>query len=105
MDSIFLLVLFWIIFTVGSAAIASNKGRSGGLWLVLGFLFGPIALVVIASLPRNAERDLRAGLQSGKMRRCPYCAEPIRAEAVKCRHCGEDVPAAPRHDIWGRVRS
>lgn len=26
-------------------------------------------------------------------RKCPYCAEDVRAEAVKCKHCGSDITA------------
>ena len=24
---------------------------------------------------------------------CPFCAEPIRAEAIKCKHCGSELPS------------
>ena len=38
-------------------------------------------------------------------KRCPYCAEEIRAEAVKCRHCGSFLDSGnPLTRTWYRSR-
>jgi hypothetical protein len=44
------LALIWIVCGVASGVIAADKGRSGCLWAVLGFVLGPIGLAFSASL-------------------------------------------------------
>lgn len=39
------------------------------------------------------------------MKRCPYCAEEIRAEAVKCRWCGSILGGNALTHTWYRSRS
>lgn len=38
------------------------------------------------------------------MRRCPFCAEEIRDEAVKCRWCGSMLDGSPLTRAWHRSR-
>jgi TM2 domain-containing membrane protein YozV len=41
-------------------------------------------------------RTCGLGIDQTDMRSCPYCAEPIKQTAVKCRHCHEYLDASIR---------
>jgi phage shock protein PspC (stress-responsive transcriptional regulator) len=42
--------------------------------------------------------------ESQATKRCPYCAEEIRAEAIKCRYCGSRVDSSGLSRSWHRSR-
>ena len=52
----------------------------------MGFIFGPIAVIVAFLLSRKSEELEARALKSGS-RKCPDCAELVKVEAVKCRFC------------------
>jgi len=51
--------------------------------------------------------DLPVPSEGAELRRCPWCAEEIRAEAVKCRFCGSVLESDTMRffaDPWLRPR-
>jgi len=106
------------------AAIASNKGYNFALWWFFGAGLFIVALPVALLMAPNVAGVEQSKLREG-MKKCPFCAEFVKAEAKVCKHCGRDFlqavsgtpttgfddglarlrnekPVPPKFDEWGR---
>jgi hypothetical protein len=51
------LVVIWVLFSIESAIRARACGRRARSWFWMGLLFGPIAFLVILTIPTPEERQ------------------------------------------------
>lgn len=117
MEPVFGFLLFGIASLIASI-VASKRGRSGVLVFVFcviaGFILvvvtnnagggaigaafaafvAPIAALIWATSTRNSEQLAVATGEHGEFKKCPFCAESVRKEAVKCKHCGSTLNSA-----------
>ena len=80
----------WIVCIAAGMAICQEKGRSTLEGLLLALLLGPIGVLVCAVLPKDVNGLEKRALRSGKMRKCPACAELVKRDAKVCHYCGPE---------------
>lgn len=92
-------LIVWLIAAVVCAYFAGRKGRSIFGWSMLGLLLPVVAMIILWALPPLGFNDAKSqeiarkyGVSS-RYRKCPACAELVQLDAVKCKHCQEDLPA------------
>lgn len=62
--------------------------------LFLGWSFiGWVAALIWAFKKQDESIPEKAGVKDQNIRKCPFCAEEIKPEAIKCKHCGSEVAA------------
>lgn len=86
--------LAWLFLCFIAAWLAHSKGRSPVVAFFISLLLSPlVGLIVVAMLEDRDTLD-RIALRTGRsptQKLCPYCAETIQRDAVRCKHCQADL--------------
>lgn len=81
------IVIIAILIGLIPAVIAKDKGKSFGLWWFYGAALFIVALPHALLMKPDSDAIERRQLAQG-MKKCPDCAELIKADARVCKHCG-----------------
>lgn len=79
------LFVIWLLFGIASAMIMTQKNRSGCAGLFLGFLFGPIGLIICLVAGQG-------GKDKSKLVQCNACGNEVSKQAPECPQCGHPMP-------------
>lgn len=73
-----------------SYGYGNNMEAKPAAMALVAFLCPVVGFIVAIMVDNKEEMASRKG-EFGNLRKCPFCAESIRKEAVKCKHCGSAI--------------
>jgi len=98
--------ILWFILVFVVASAAKKKGRSYGNFWILSFLLSPlVGLIVLGVMGDNKETLQKQSIELGIMKKCPFCANDVKKEAIVCQYCGKDLPIINDDSVYFIAKS
>jgi hypothetical protein len=81
-----ILILIFGMIGLSIADHAQKKGKSWSTFFWLSLLISPVITGIIVATISPEQGKILPGTKA-----CPKCAEPVKTEAILCKHCGSDI--------------
>jgi ABC-type molybdate transport system permease subunit len=90
---VFRIGIIWLVLAFVLASAARRIGRSYNSFLLLGIILSPlIGFLILFIVGEDKEVLEQRNISAGIIKKCPFCANGIKYEAIVCQFCGRDLP-------------
>ena len=81
--------IVWFGLSCIAGYVGGKKGHSGATFFFLSLLLSPLIGLTSALVAKDIND--KVALKNGELKKCLHCAELVKKEAVKCKHCGGEL--------------
>lgn len=87
------LIFMWIVLSIFVSIYAKQKDQSAIAALIISLVLSPLIGFLLTLLSKQDEKKIEEKMiKRGKAKKCPYCGELVKPEALVCKHCGKEFP-------------